>query len=69
MPSATAKLLHAEFMAQLQTRKPHFNERQLLLHSGVVTVYQWTVPFYGEDGRLGGLVGGWSDFGKRRRQF
>lgn len=69
MPSATAKLLHAEFMAQLKTRKPHFNERQLLLHSGVVTVYQWTVPFYGEDGRLGGLVGGWSDFGERGRPF
>ncbi|KQZ91292.1 transporter substrate-binding domain-containing protein [Pseudomonas sp. Root562] len=68
MPKATAELLHAELMVQLNTRKPCFSERQLLLHSGLKDVYQWTVPFYSADGQLRGLLGGWSDIGQRGRQ-
>lgn len=68
MPKATAELLHAEFMAQLKTRKACFSERQLLFHNGLRDVYQWTVPFYSADGQLRGLLGGWSDIGQRSRQ-
>ncbi|MGL6247273.1 transporter substrate-binding domain-containing protein [Pseudomonas sp.] len=67
LPQETAELLHAEFIAQLSTRKPRFSERQLLFHDGVRDIYQWTVPFYSADGRLRGLLGGWTDIGQRTR--
>jgi two-component system sensor histidine kinase EvgS len=55
-------------MAQLGTRKTRFSERQLMFNNGVRHVYQWTVPFYGADGQLRGLLGGWTDIGKRKQQ-
>jgi two-component system sensor histidine kinase EvgS len=67
LPKATAELLHAEFMAQLNSRKARFSERQLLFNNGLRDVYQWTVPFYSADGQLRGLLGGWSDIGQRTR--
>ena len=68
LPKETAELLHGEFMAQLASRKSRFCERHLLFNNGPRNLYQWTVPFYGADGRLRGLLGGWSDIGKRARQ-
>jgi two-component system sensor histidine kinase EvgS len=64
LPKETAELLHAEFIAQLGTRKSRFSERQLLFNGGVRDIYQWTVPFYSADGQLRGLLGGWTDIGK-----
>ncbi|MNL17430.1 Virulence sensor protein BvgS precursor [compost metagenome] len=68
LPKETAELLHAEFMAQLSTRKSRFSERQLLFKDGLQDIYQWTVPFYSADGQLRGLLGGWVDIGQRTRQ-
>jgi two-component system sensor histidine kinase EvgS len=68
LPRHTAELLHAEFMAQLASRKGHFSDRQLMFHNGLRDIYQWTVPFYSADGQLRGLLGGWSDIGRRTRQ-
>lgn len=69
MPKETAEQLHAEFMAQLGTRKTRFSERQLMFKDGVRDIYQWTVPFYSADGQLRGLLGGWTDLAKRTRQL
>lgn len=66
MPGDSAEMLHAEFMAQLDTRKTRFSQRQLKFNNGVRDVYQWTVPFYSADGQLRGLLGGWTDIGQRR---
>ena len=66
LPKATAEQLHAEFIAQLATRKPRFIERHLMFHNGVRNVYQWTVPLYSADGQLRGLLGGWTDRSRRR---
>ncbi|PBJ06398.1 transporter substrate-binding domain-containing protein [Pseudomonas sp. ACN5] len=68
MPRQTAELLHAEFMAQLSTRRARFFERQLLFKEGVRDIYQWTVPFYTADGQMKGLLGGWADIARRTRQ-
>jgi two-component system sensor histidine kinase EvgS len=68
LPRQTAQLLHAEFMAQLGTRRTRFFERQLLFKDGLRDIYQWTVPFYTADGELRGLLGGWADIGRRTRQ-
>ncbi|MGH8385335.1 MAG: transporter substrate-binding domain-containing protein [Pseudomonas sp.] len=64
-PKETAEQLHAEFMVQLDTRKPRFSERRLKFKGGLRDVYQWTVPFYGADGKLRGLLGGWIDIAHR----
>ncbi|MHA3734991.1 transporter substrate-binding domain-containing protein [Pseudomonas sp. Eth.TT006] len=66
LPEDTARMLHDEFMVQLQTRKARFSQRQLAFKSGPKAIYQWTVPFYSADGQLRGLLGGWIDIGQRR---
>lgn len=66
MPAATAELLHGELMEQLQTRQPRFVQRQLMLCSGLQDIHHWSVPFYGADGQLRGILGGWIEVGRRR---
>ncbi|MFJ7797906.1 transporter substrate-binding domain-containing protein [Pseudomonas sp. NPDC096950] len=68
LPRETAEQLHAEFIVQLDTRKPRFTKRQLEFNNGVRDIYQWTVPFYGADGQVRGLLGGWTDIGRRRSE-
>ncbi|MFJ7316329.1 transporter substrate-binding domain-containing protein [Pseudomonas sp. NPDC098747] len=68
LPEATALMLHDEFMVQLRTRKSRFSKRHLQLKNGRREVYQWTVPFYGADGKLRGLLGGWTDVTQRRTE-
>lgn len=68
LPRETAERLHAELMTQLDTRKTSFSLRQLSFNSGPKDIYQWTVPFYGADGKLRGLLGGWSEIGKCKKQ-
>lgn len=65
LPPATAELLHGELMEQLQTRQPRFIYRQLKLRGGLQEIYHWSVPFYGADGQLRGLLGGWIELGCR----
>jgi two-component system sensor histidine kinase EvgS len=68
LPEATARMLHDEFMVQLRTRKSRFSKRQLMFKNGTREVYQWTVPFYSVDGKLRGLLGGWTDITQRRAE-
>ncbi|MDI2141883.1 MULTISPECIES: transporter substrate-binding domain-containing protein [unclassified Pseudomonas] len=68
LPQTTALMLHDEFMMQLRTRRTRFSKRQLLFKSGSRHIYQWTVPFYGVDGKLRGLLGGWTDITQRRTE-
>ncbi|VVN85395.1 transporter substrate-binding domain-containing protein [Pseudomonas fluorescens] len=65
-PRETAEQLHGELMEQLKTQKTRFVNRQLRLKTGVMNVYQWTVPFYSAEGQLRGLLGGWIDFNERK---
>ncbi|WP_210642997.1 transporter substrate-binding domain-containing protein [Pseudomonas sp. Tri1] len=64
-PPATAQLLHGEVMEQLRTGQSRFVDRQLLFNSGLREIYHWSVPFYGADGQLRGILGGWVDVGRR----
>jgi len=66
LPRETSEMLHAEFLAQLETRKTRFSARQLRFNNGVRDIYQWTVPFYSSNGQLRGLLGGWTDIDQRR---
>lgn len=67
-PPATAELLHGEMMQQLRTGQSRFIDRQLMFKGGLRNIYHWSVPFYGADGQLRGLLGGWSDAGRRWRR-
>ncbi|MDO7899245.1 transporter substrate-binding domain-containing protein [Pseudomonas citrulli] len=64
-PRATAELLHDEMMEQLRTGQSRFADRQLSFHGGLRDIHHWSVPFYGADGQLRGLLGGWRDTGRR----
>ncbi|MDR9755120.1 transporter substrate-binding domain-containing protein [Pseudomonas sp. SZMC_28357] len=66
LPRATAEQLHRELMEQIRTRRSRFGDRRLGFLGGVREVYQWSVPFYGADGQLRGLLGGWIDAQRRR---
>ncbi len=68
LPQATALMLHDEFMLQMHTRKTRFCKRHLLFKGGLRQIYQWTVPFYSADGKLRGLLGGWTDITQRRKE-
>ncbi len=61
----TAQLLHGELMEQLRTRQSRFVDRQLMFSGAMRDIYHWSVPFYGADGQLRGLLGGWIDVGRR----
>ncbi|MGE7958789.1 ATP-binding protein [Pseudomonas sp. NPDC089530] len=67
LPQATARQLHLELMAQLESQEPVFVDRQIESRRGPVQVYQWTVPFYSAQGELQGLLGGWIDITERKR--
>ncbi|AHL32412.1 histidine kinase [Pseudomonas brassicacearum] len=64
-PPATAELLHGEVMEQLRTGQSRFVDRQLMFSGGLREIYHWSVPFYGADGQLRGILGGWIDVGRR----
>jgi len=68
LPAKTAEQLHGELMEQIRTRRSRFSDRQLEFHGGIREVYQWSVPFYGADGQLRGLLGGWIDARRRRSE-
>lgn len=63
--AATAQSLHGEVMEQLQTRQARFDDRQLMFSGAMRDLYHWSVPFYGADGQLRGLLGGWIDAAQR----
>lgn len=52
-------------MEQLRTGQSRFVDRQLMFRSGLRDIYHWSVPFYGADGQLRGLLGGWIDVRRR----
>ncbi|MBO1540945.1 transporter substrate-binding domain-containing protein [Pseudomonas sp. OA65] len=67
-PRATGELLHGEVMEQLRTGQSRFVDRQLMFSGGLREIYHWSVPFYGADGHLRGILGGWTDVGRRWRR-
>jgi two-component system sensor histidine kinase EvgS len=67
IPRDSAERMHADYMTLLQTQKPVFADRSMLLAGKYIEAWQWTVPFYRADGQLQGLLGGWIDITERKR--
>jgi two-component system, NarL family, sensor histidine kinase EvgS len=67
IPKAVAQEMHNEYMQLLQSQKPMFVDRSIVLADRQMETLQWLVPFYSATGDLQGLLGGWTDITERRR--
>lgn len=67
IPRSVSEQMHADYLRLLENRRPIFADRTLELSGKQVDVWQWTVPFFGADGQLQGLLGGWVDITERKR--
>lgn len=61
IPRALAKELHDEYMSLVRTQQPRSVDRVMDLGGQRLETRHWIVPFYGADGQLQGLLGGWTD--------
>lgn len=66
IPHDIAEQMHTDYMTLLQTQKPVFADRSMMLAGRHIDAWQWTVPFYRADGVLQGLLGGWIDITERK---
>ncbi|RMQ40012.1 Sensory box histidine kinase/response regulator [Pseudomonas cichorii] len=67
IPRSVAEQMHADYLKLLETRRPIFADRTMELSGKQVDAWQWTVPFFGADGQLQGLLGGWVDITERKQ--
>lgn len=67
IPHPVAEQMHADYLRLLETGSPIFVDRAMELNGKHVDAWQWTVPFFGADGQLQGLLGGWVDITERKR--
>ncbi|MFJ4141554.1 ATP-binding protein [Pseudomonas sp. NPDC089734] len=67
IPRPVAEQMHLDYLKLLENRRPIFVDRTLELQGKRVDAWQWTVPFFGADGQLQGLLGGWIDITERKR--
>lgn len=67
IPRPVAEQMHADYLRLLETGAPIFVDRTMELNGKRVDAWQWTVPFFGADGQLQGLLGGWVDITERKR--
>ena len=67
IPRALAKELHDEYMSLVRTQQPRSVDRVMDVGGQKVETRHWIVPFYGADGQLQGLLGGWTDITGCRR--
>ncbi|CAM3064354.1 ATP-binding protein [Pseudomonas floridensis] len=67
IPRTVAEQMHADYVRLLEDHQPIFADRTMELHGKRMHAWQWTVPFFGADGQLQGLLGGWIDITERKR--
>lgn len=67
IPRSVAEQMHADYVKLLEDHQPIFADRTMELYGKRVDAWQWTVPFFGADGQLQGLLGGWIDITERKR--
>lgn len=67
LPGSLARQMHDDYLQLLENGQPVFAERALELSGKPLQAWQWSVPFFGADGQLQGLLGGWVDITERKR--
>lgn len=67
IPRSSAQQLHADYLTLLETQRPVSVDRSMQLFGKEIEARHWTVPFFGADGQMHGLVGGWIDISEHKR--
>lgn len=67
IPRPVAEQMHTDYLKLLEDHRPIFADRTLEVLGKRLDAWQWTVPFFGADGQLQGLLGGWVDITERKR--
>lgn len=65
--SQEAQGVHDDYMRVMQLEKPMLQDRKISLLSGrEVIIYHWILPYWEDDGRVVGIIGGWVDISDRQ---
>ena len=63
-----AQSFHADYMRLMEQGEPQIHDRVLKLsQGGVLTIYQWMLPYRDSNGNVVGMIAGWVDVSERQR--
>ncbi|TFY87190.1 response regulator [Pseudomonas kairouanensis] len=63
-----AQSFHADYMRLMERGEPQIQDRVLKVpNGGVLTIYQWMLPYRDGDEKVVGMIAGWVDVSERQR--
>jgi two-component system sensor histidine kinase EvgS len=63
-----AQSFHADYLRLMMVGEPQIHDRVLKLpDGGVLTIYQWMLPYRDSNGGVVGMIAGWVDVSERQR--
>ena len=62
-----AQSYHADYLSLMERGEPQIHDRVLKVPSGVLTIYQWMLPYRDSNGNVVGMIAGWVDVSERQR--
>ncbi|MFL1389682.1 transporter substrate-binding domain-containing protein [Pseudomonas tritici] len=63
-----AQSFHAEYLSLMARGEPQIQDRVLkVLDGGVLTIYQWMLPYRDSNSHVVGMIAGWVDVSERQR--
>ncbi len=63
-----AQSFHADYLSLMERGEPQIHDRVLKVPGGgVLTIYQWMLPYRDSNGNVVGMIAGWVDVSERQR--
>ena len=63
-----AQSFHADYLRLMEEGEPQIHDRVLKVPGGgVMTIYQWMLPYRDSNGKVVGMIAGWVDVSERQR--
>ncbi len=63
-----SRSFHADYLRLMEQGEPQIHDRVLKLpDGGVLTIYQWMLPYRDSNGSVVGMIAGWVDVSERQR--
>ncbi|WP_321356031.1 transporter substrate-binding domain-containing protein [Pseudomonas extremaustralis] len=63
-----AQSFHADYLRLMEQGEPQIHDRVLKVSGGgVMTIYQWMLPYRDSNGNVVGMIAGWVDVSERQR--
>lgn len=63
-----AQSFHADYLSLMERGEPQIQDRVLKVPGGgVLTIYQWMLPYRDSNGNVVGMIAGWVDVSERQR--